>query len=235
MLLASGGGMFGEHGFVHFMVHEASIFLYLIFITSFLGVGVIIARAYALWVKYSLDYDGVTNQIAGMVETGAFNQALQVCNGGHHPMTEIMKAALTRANRPEKEIRRGVERVAMDEITKVKGSLHLLPHISNIATLLGLLGTIRGLITSFSGLSSGDAAARTEMLSRGVSEAFSATFFGILVATITIAGYLALHGKQSKLLHKIEHGVATVVDVLLSKQAEMRAADGGAPARGMMR
>ena len=47
---------------------------------------------------------------------------------------------------------------------------------------------------------------------------------------LAIPGYLVLHGKQGKILHKIEHGVATVVDVLLSKQAEMRAQDGGAPA-----
>ena len=224
--------MFPE-GFVHFILHEASIFVYLIFVTSIFGAALTMARLYALWVKYRLDYDGVTNQVSGLVETGAFNQALQICNGGHHPMTEIMKAALMRANRSEKEIRRGVERVALDEMHKFKGYTHLLPHISNISTLLGLLGTIKGLITSFAGLSSGDAAARTEMLSRGVSEAFTATFFGILLATLTITAYLVLHGKQGGDTSKIEHGVATVVDSLLTKQAEMRQAEmgGGSPAR----
>lgn len=222
--------MFGDHGFVYFMIHEATIFVWLIFATSFLGVGITVSRIYALWVKYRLDFDGVTNQISGMVETGAYNQAIQICNGGHHPMTEIIKAALTRANRPEKEIRRGVETVAMEEIANFKGTTHLLPHISNIATLLGLLGTIKGLITSFKSLSSGDAAARSDMLSRGVSEAFSATFLGILVATIMIAGYLLVVGRQGKVLHKIEHGTATVVDLILSKQAEMRSANESAPA-----
>ena len=224
------------HGFIHFFIYEASIFVYLIFVTSIFGAALIVARGYALWGKYRLDYEGVTNQISGMVETGAYNQALQICNGGHHPMTEIMKAALTRANRSEKEIRRGVERVAMDEMHKFKGFTHLLPHISNIATLLGLLGTIKGLITSFAGLSSGDAAARTEMLSRGVSEAFTATFFGILLATLTITAYLILHGKQGGDTGRIEHGVASVVDSLLSRQAELRAQEmggggGGNPAR----
>lgn len=217
------------NGFIDFMINDASIFVYLIFVASFLGIGIMIQRAYALWMQYRLDYDGVTNQVAGFVETGAFNQALQVCNGGHHPMTEIMKAALIRANRPEKELRRGVEVVAMEEVTRFKGSTHLLPHISNIATLLGLMGTIKGLITSFSGLSSGDAAARTEILSRGVSEAFTATFFGILTATITITGFLILFSKQGKMLHKIEFGVATVVDAILSKQAEIRNQDAPQP------
>ncbi len=217
-------------GFLHFMIHDASIFVYMIFAASIFGVTLIGLRAHDLWVKYRLDFDGVTSQVAGMVETGAYNQALQLCNGGRHPMTEIMKAALTRANRPEREIRRGVERVALEEMSTFKGSTHLLPHVSNIATLLGLLGTIKGLITSFSGLSSGDAAARTEMLSRGVSEAFTATFFGILVATLTITAYLVIHAKQGKMSGKIEHGVATVVDVLLSRQAEIRAAEGASRA-----
>ena len=217
------------NGFVDFMIHDASIFVYLIFVASFFGIGLIIQRAIALWGTHRLDYDGVTNQIAGFVETGAYNQALQVCNGGNHPMTEIMKAALIRANRSERELRRGVEVVAMEEITKFKGGTHLLPHVSNIATLLGLMGTIKGLITSFAGLSSGDAAARTEILSRGVSEAFTATFFGILTATITITGFLFLFSKQGKMLHKIEHGVATVIDAILTKQSEIRNQDAPAP------
>jgi biopolymer transport protein ExbB len=200
-------------GFINFMEYDASIFVYL------------------LWVTFRLDYEGITSQVAGDVESGAYNQALQVCNGAHHPMTEIMKAALVRANRPEKEMRRGVEVVAMEEVSRFKGNTHLLPHVSNIATLLGLMGTIKGLITSFAGLSSGDAAARTEILSRGVSEAFTATFFGILTATITITGFLFLFSKQGKSLHKIEYGVATVVDAILTKQAEIRYADAPAPAR----
>src|SRR5438552_6149334 len=117
------------NGFVTFMLHDASIFVYLIFVTSFFAIALVIGRVNALWIKYKIDYDGVTNQVAGMVEAGSYNQAIQICNGGHHPMTEIMKEAILRANRGEKEIRRGVERVAMDEVARFKGSTHLLPHI----------------------------------------------------------------------------------------------------------
>ena len=216
--------MFRE-GFVHFVLHEASIFVYLIFATSILGVALIAKRVHALWVKHSVDYAKVTAQLTGMVEAGSWRQAIQFCASGKDPMTAILKEALTRANRPEREIRRGLEAASMEEMQKFKGGTHLLPHISNIATLLGLLGTIRGLITSFSGLSSGDAAHRTEMLSRGVSEAFTATFFGILLATITIAAYLIVSNRQGKLAARIEHGVATVTDTILSRQAEIRAAE----------
>lgn len=214
-----------KDGFVQFLLHDASIFVHLIILTSVAGTGLILRRAHALWVKYSLDHAAVTTQIAGMVETGQFSNAIQVCNSQHDPMTSILKEALTRANLPEKEIRRGVEAVAIPEMQRVKGATHLLPHISNIATLLGLLGTIRGLITAFSGLSAGDAAARTEMLSQGVSEAFTATFFGILLATVTIVAYLLVSSRQSKITGRIEHGVVFVVDKILSRQMEMRTAD----------
>ena len=88
-------------GFVQFLLHDASIFVYLIILTSVTGTGLILRRAHALWVKYSLDHSAVTTQIAGMVETGRFSDAIQVCNSRRDPMTSILKEALTRANHPE--------------------------------------------------------------------------------------------------------------------------------------
>ena len=91
-----------------------------------------------------------------------------------------------------------------------------LPQLSNLATLLGLLGTIHGLIISFSGMQGIDAAARQAALSKGVAVAFYNTFFGLTVATVTVVAYLIVFSKQSKEMTRIEAATSAVVDHLLT-------------------
>lgn len=91
-----------------------------------------------------------------------------------------------------------------------------LPQLSNLATLLGLLGTIHGLIISFSGMQGIDAAARQAALSKGVAVAFYNTFFGLTVATVTVVAYLIVFSKQSREMTRIEAATSTIIDHLLS-------------------
>jgi biopolymer transport protein ExbB/TolQ len=140
----------------------------------------------------------------------------------------MIHAALTRANRSEKEIRRAVETQAVPELARFRKGTASLPQLSNLATLLGLLGTIHGLIISFSGMQGVDAAARQAALSKGVAVAFYNTFFGLTVATTTVVAYLIISSKQGRDLTKMEHLTAQVIDQLLTSperlpQSAMRA------------
>ena len=90
-----------------------------------------------------------------------------------------------------------------------------MPQLSNIATLFGLIGTIRGLIISFSGVAGGDAATRQAMLSQGISIAFYNTFFGLTVAVVIIVFYMFILGRQNRVLADMELGSAKLIDRLL--------------------
>ena len=108
-----------------------------------------------------------------------------------------------------------------------------MPQLSNIATLFGLIGTIRGLIISFSGISGaegGDAATKQAALSHGISIAFYNTYFGLTIAVLVIIAYMMILGKQNKLMGQMELGSAKLVDQLLVQQSlgkEKAAAGGG--------
>ena len=127
-------------------------------------------------------------------------------------------AALVRADRSEKEIRRSVEAAALEEVPKVKSLTVYLPQLSNLATLFGLIGTIHGLIVAFQGAGSENAATRQAILSQGIAIAFYNTFFGLIVATMGVVFYLVLMGKTNTTLAQMEQSAAAVVDSILWKR-----------------
>ena len=176
-------------------------------------------RVHTLWFKLGLSAEDMLRQVLDFVESGSFARALQLCNAKDHPISTIFKAALTRANRSEKEIKRAVEVAAISEMPKLKKGTAYMPQLSNIATLFGLIGTIRGLIISFSGVAGGDASTRQAMLSHGISVAFYNTFFGLTVAVAIIIVYMLVLGRQTKILNQMELGAAKLIDHLLVQQS----------------
>jgi biopolymer transport protein ExbB len=196
-------------------IRAGGIFMYGILTASLVAVAVILQRLYTLWIAYRIDVEGLRDRVLGYVNQGQFGQAAQVCTGSH-PLQRMLLAALQRANRSEKEIRRGLETAAVTELARFRRGTAALPQLSNLATLLGLLGTIHGLIISFSGMQGVDAAARQASLSKGVAVAFYNTFFGLTVATVTVVAYLIVFSKQSREMTRMEAATSTIVDQLLS-------------------
>jgi len=201
------------------LIKSGEPFLFANMVVLLVGIALSAQRFHSLWIKYGGSVDDMLRQVLGFVESGSYAKAIQVCGTKDHPLNAIFKAALTRANRSEREIRRAVEAAAVDEIPKVRKGTAYMPQLSNMATLLGLIGTIRGLIESFSGMEGGDAATRQAALSKGISIAFYNTYFGLVVAVVIIAAYMVILGRQNKVIGQMEIGSAKLVDTLLLRQA----------------
>jgi biopolymer transport protein ExbB len=206
------------------LLNSGGIFMYGILSASLIAVAVILQRAYSLWFAFRLNMDDLSDRVIAHVDRGEYGRAVQLC-GGNHPLQKILVAALQRANRSEKELRRGLETEAVTQLARFRRGTSALPQLSNLATLLGLLGTIHGLIISFSGMQGVDAAARQAALSKGVAVAFYNTFFGLTVATVTVVAYLIVSAKQGGQMTKMEATMSKVVDhILLSPEAVRKTA-----------
>jgi len=190
------------------------MFMFGILATSLVAVGIMAQRVFTLWIGFRLNIEALRDKVLAHVDDGDYGKAAQLCDG-KHPLQRMMLAAIERANRGEKEIRRNVETCAVTELARFRRGTASLPQISNLATLLGLLGTIHGLIISFSGMQAVDAAARQAALSKGVAVAFYNTFFGLTVATVTVVAYLLVSAKQGRDLTRMEAATAALVDRLL--------------------
>jgi biopolymer transport protein ExbB/TolQ len=196
------------------ILNAGGIFMYGILVSSIVAVGVIVQRLYTLWIEYRLNISKLEQEVTQLITAGDYGRAMQLVSG-KHPLQRIMLAALSRANRSEKEIRRALETAAVPELARFRRGTALLPQLSNLATLLGLLGTIHGLIISFSGMRGVDAATRQAALSKGVAVAFYNTFFGLTVATTTVVAYLIVSVRQGREMTKMEHAMNVLVDQLL--------------------
>jgi len=208
------------------LLNSGGAFMYGILAASVVAMAIILQRIYTLWFAFRLNMEELTERVVAHVDRGEYGRAVQLC-GGSHPLQRMLVSALERANRSEKEIRRALEGAAVLQLARFRRGTASLPQISNLATLLGLLGTIHGLIISFSGMQGVDAAARQAALSKGVAVAFYNTFFGLTVATVTVVAYLIVSAKQGSEFTRMEATMATVVDhILLSPEAARKAAAG---------
>lgn len=205
------------------ILNAGGIFMYGILVTSIVAAAIVFRRIYSLWFEFRLNASVLHAEVSQSVSQADFGRAMQLCSGTH-PLQRLFNAALLRANRSEKEIRRAVETTAVTELARYRRGTASLPQISNLATLLGLLGTIHGLIISFSGMQGADAATRQAALSKGVAVAFYNTFFGLTVATVTVVAFLLVSAKQSDGMNKMEHALASLIDQLLGGKGRDRTA-----------
>lgn len=189
-------------------------FMFATLTVSLATVAIFIWRVFYLWGKAETAKN-LVSQVVGFVESNEVSKALRIVSGDTSPTSKVFKAALQRANRSEREIRRAVETVALEEIPNIRGATVYLPQLSNLATLFGLIGTIHGLIVAFQGAGQESAATRQAILSQGISIAFYNTFFGLVVATIAIVFYLILIAKTNGTLAMMERSASQVIDSIL--------------------
>ena len=88
--------------------------------------------------------------------------------------------------------------------------------IGNVATLLGLLGTIQGLIQSFSSLAALDAASKATALANGISTAMNTTALGLIVAIPCIVSFTILSNKERAILQKYDEVLSEVIHIVTS-------------------
>jgi biopolymer transport protein ExbB/TolQ len=114
-------------------------------------------------------------------------------------------------------VQEGVEEAAIRELPKLSERLNYLALFANIATLLGLLGTIAGLQVSFSSLASVEAAKKATMLAKGISQAMNTTAFGLIVAVPCMIFYTMLNNKQQRLTKELDETVVKTVNLIKKK------------------
>jgi biopolymer transport protein ExbB len=145
--------------------------------------------------------------------------AIRLCNGaGKAALPRVIKAGLQRASREQEQIQNAIDAASLEVIPKLERRLPYLALIANIATLLGLLGTISGLIKSFAAVALADPAQRQAILAEGISEAMNATAFGLVTAILTMVAHSILSSKASKIIEEIDEFGVKLLDLLSARK-----------------
>jgi len=194
------------------------IWMFLILLVSVYTLTLIVERVITLWVKYRLAASQMLSQILSFVDANNYSRAIEVCNTRQsHPMSMVLKSGLMKANRSDAEVRRALEQAMLKAEATVQKRTPYLATLANVATLLGLLGTIFGLIMAFEGLEMASAAKKQEVLARGIGTAMGTTAFGLIVAIPTTIAHAIITARQNAMLGMIEDGALTLFSYLSAK------------------
>ncbi len=153
------------------------------------------------------------NSIRASVESGNLQAAKALCQSVDAPMARMVEKGLDRIGKPLEDISKSIENVGNLELLKLEKNLSTLASISGIAPMIGLLGTVVGLIISFQDMASATNIT-PQVLSNGIYHALTATAFGLIVSIIAMAGYNVLVSNLDKVIFKMENTAMQFMDLL---------------------
>ena len=174
---------------------------------SIVGFAVIVERFIFLYMRHNIDANALMSKISDHVQTGQIPQALAVCASAQKSaLARVLAAGLKNAAQGPDKIQNAIEEYALEVTPEITKRGTLLQNIANIATLLGLLGTILGLIDAFSALATvTDPEQQTKMLTAGISVAMNTTAFGLMVAIPCLLFHVMFSLIIKKIFDEIEH------------------------------
>lgn len=176
---------------------------------------VMLERIYKIVFVYDANGSELMQKVQRHVLENNVEEALKVCNQKKDAAVyQIFKSALMNANRPFDEIQDHVEVTKLGIVPKLQVRLPYLFTIANTATLLGLLGTVLGLIRTFQAIGAVEGSQKQLLLSAGISEAMNCTAFALMVAVPTMLVYGYLYNRITVLTDSLDHYSAQLLVLL---------------------
>ena len=151
-----------------------------------------------------------------LMEKGEINSAAKIAKESNSTVSKILLQGIEhfKSARRRDDFEAAMEETIMEAIPRLEKRTHYLAMFANIATLLGLLGTIIGLIKAFTAVAQVDPSMKAEILSTSISVAMNTTAFGLIVAIPLLFFYTVLQTKTTEIIDSLEMTVVKFVNNL---------------------
>ncbi len=197
-------------------LHDGGIMMYPLILCSIILVGIAIERFIVLR-KANIDGDVLLDEVKELYQgKGDPTQAILQCEKTGGPVGRIFARGLKNSSRSAERIEMAMEQEAANEQPNLDANLPIIKTIVNIAPLLGLLGTIAGMIGSFRAAKATGLSNPTEILG-GISEALVSTASGITLAIIGFICYNYFANQSKKIVEDMEYYGAELVNYLTGR------------------
>jgi biopolymer transport protein ExbB/TolQ len=204
---------------------QGGFFMYVNLVCSVVTIGIIVERAIYFLGKGSVNAKAFLEQIRKLVAANNVDRAIKLCSATEAPVAQVARAGLTRLPKGEAAVATGVEEALTDVTPELKKRVGVLWSLANIATLIGLLGTISGLIGAFAAVGKAAAEQRSSLLALRIAEAMNNTWLGLAIAAACMIGHVFLNAVSKKQQHELE-AFAMKLENMLAE-----APSSGSPAR----
>jgi biopolymer transport protein ExbB len=198
------------------LFQKGGFLMYPIFFCSLLAIAIFFERMFYLKsVKTSTRK--FSNRISDLVRKGNINFAITACRKNYSPISQIILSALLKYGSSREEMKEAIEDTANKEVTVLEKNLPILATVGNITPLLGLLGTVFGMIKGFQVISA-LGVGNPEALAGAISEALLTTAFGLSVAIPTIVAYNYLIHRVDRQIKEMELISVEILELLTAKR-----------------
>ncbi|RLA64713.1 MAG: MotA/TolQ/ExbB proton channel family protein [Epsilonproteobacteria bacterium] len=182
------------------------------------AIALAIDRFFKLYMKLDVDGSSFMNEIQRYILSNDIQGAIRTCSGTSAALPRVLKSGLKRSGQGTEQIQNALDATTLETIPKIESKMSYIQLIATISTLLGLLGTIHGLIQSFAAVASADPAQKAELLALGISKAMNTTYLGLLAAISVMVIYTILAAKAEKIVNEIDEYSVKLLDLLGTKK-----------------
>ena len=194
------------------------LFMYPILLVFAVGLAIAVERYITLTLITNKNAS-VWSQIQPMLLNGEFEQAREMTDKDESTISRVLSMGLARqgAVRRREDIEIAMEESMMEIIPQLEKRTPYVALSSNVATLLGLLGTIMGLIQAFTAVANANPAEKADLLSASISVAMNTTAFGLMVAIPLLVTHVVLTAKTGQIVDSLEMASVKTLNVLSSR------------------
>ncbi len=206
------------HTIVRFL-QEGGVFIYPIMIVLALGLAIAMERFLYLSSTKSANVK-VWDTLMPLIQAGKYQDAMTTAADSRAAVGKILAYGLSRLKSMKRrdDIEVAMEEGLMEMVPRLEKRTHYLATFANIATLLGLLGTIIGLIQAFTAVAAADPAQKAELLSQSISVAMNTTALGLMVAIPLLLLYSYLQTKTTELVDSLEMAAVKFLNMIGEEQ-----------------
>jgi biopolymer transport protein ExbB/TolQ len=181
---------------------------------------VVVERFVFQLTRYRVNSKEFFAQVKKLVSAGNIDRAIKLCEASDFPVLQLVKSGLTHSNKSADEIDAALSEKLSELKPEAEKRVGWLWSLANIATLIGLLGTVSGLIKTFSAISAANLsqADKQRMLSNGIAEAMYNTALGLGIAVFCMITHVILHTRAKAIQHDLETIMEKTFNLLTLQQ-----------------
>jgi biopolymer transport protein ExbB len=219
------------------MFYDGGAWMYPLVLCSLFALGVIIAKSYTLWAAHR-NSKSVLTEVETLARGGKIDEALGVAAGTPGPVAAILYAGLRRMQTQQRgaDIEKAIQTTGVIELGFLERGLAVLATISNVAPLLGFLGTVAGMISAFGAIAEAGQV-EASLVAGGIKIALITTATGLIIAIPVNVAYNFFVTRIDLLIMEMEEGTSHLLNLIWDMQgppasAALAGTGGVIPLRG---
>ncbi|HET6349364.1 MAG TPA: MotA/TolQ/ExbB proton channel family protein [Candidatus Krumholzibacteria bacterium] len=222
-------GFFGNlrNSYIGQMYVKGGICMHPLLLCAIVGLVLIIERLWTLW-RARINTRSLMIDVLKTLRKEGPRGAMHVCEGQRGPIAAILHSGLMRAHRGPEAVEKAIHTAGSIEMAFLERGLLALATISNVAPLLGFLGTVTGMIKAFAAIAAAEQVS-AKIVARGIEEALITTAVGLMIAVPVSAFYSYFVLSIDRFVLEMEEASAELVDELLDEEYRRATGQPAAP------